>query len=71
MNDNPKSRIMVVDDEASVLITYRLILEQQGYIVGAFSKSSDAIRALEEEKYDLVLCDYSLENHREDAQERG
>jgi DNA-binding NtrC family response regulator len=52
---------MVVDDEASVLITYRLILEQQGYAVGAFSKSSDAIRALETEKYDLVLCDYSLE----------
>jgi DNA-binding NtrC family response regulator len=63
VNDNTKSRIMVVDDEASVLITYRLILEQQGYIVGAFSKSSDAIRALEqEEKYDLVLCDYSLED---------
>jgi DNA-binding NtrC family response regulator len=53
---------MVVDDEASVLITYRLILEQQGYIVGAFSKSSEAIRALDdEERYDLVLCDYSLE----------
>ena len=53
----------MVDDEASVLITYRLILEQQGYTVGAFSKSSDAIRALEEEeKYDLVLCDYSLED---------
>lgn len=63
MNENAKSRIMVVDDEASVLITYRLILEQQGYTVGAFSRSSDAIRALEEEeKYDLVLCDYSLED---------
>lgn len=62
MNQNAKSRIMVVDDEASVLITYRLILEQQGYIVGAFSKSSDAIRALEDdEPFDLVLCDYSLE----------
>jgi len=62
VNENAKSRIMVVDDEASVLITYRLILEQQGYTVGAFSRSSDAIRALEEdEKYDLVLCDYSLE----------
>ena len=62
MSANAKGRIMVVDDEASVLITYRLILEQQGYSVGAFSKSSEAIRALEEEdKYDLVLCDYSLE----------
>jgi len=59
---NAKSLIMVVDDEASVLITYRLILEQQGYTVGAFSKSSDAIRALEDDdKFDLVLCDYSLE----------
>jgi DNA-binding NtrC family response regulator len=63
VNNNAKNRIMVVDDEASVLITYRLILEQQGYSVGAFSRSSDAIRALEgEEKYDLVLCDYSLED---------
>lgn len=62
MSENAKSRIMVVDDEASVLITYRLILEQQGYVVGAFSKSSDAIRALEgHQKFDLVLCDYSLE----------
>lgn len=62
MSENAKCRIMVVDDEASVLITYRLILEQQGYTVCAFSKSADAIRALEEdEKYDLVLCDYSLE----------
>ena len=33
MNENSKKRIMVVDDEASVLITYRLILEQQGYTV--------------------------------------
>jgi len=61
VSENAKCRIMVVDDEASVLITYRLILEQQGYTVGAFSKSSDAIRSLDEEKYDLVLCDYSLE----------
>ena len=30
MSDPGTYRILVVDDEASVLITYQLILEQQG-----------------------------------------
>jgi DNA-binding NtrC family response regulator len=54
-------RILVVDDEASVLITYRLILEQQGYQVAACATSVDAIKALHQQDFDLVLCDYSLE----------
>lgn len=56
-----KFRILVVDDEASVLITYRLILEQQGYDVTACSTSRDAITAIEKLDFDVVLCDYSLE----------
>lgn len=56
-----KYRILVVDDEASVLITYRLILEQQGYDVTACSTSRDAIAAIEKLDFDVVLCDYSLE----------
>ena len=31
MTAKSKSRILVVDDENSVLFTYRMILEQQGY----------------------------------------
>jgi DNA-binding NtrC family response regulator len=54
-------RILVVDDEASVLMTYRLILEQQGYKVAACATSVAAIQALYRENFDLVLCDYSLE----------
>ena len=61
MNDAGKYRILVVDDEASVLLTYRLILEQQGYTVSAYSTSREAIRAVEQQKFDAVLCDYSLE----------
>jgi DNA-binding NtrC family response regulator len=56
-----KYRILVVDDEASVLITYRLILEQQGYDVTACSTSRDAIASIEKLDFDVVLCDYSLE----------
>lgn len=61
MNDAGKFRVLVVDDEASVLITYRLILEQQGYAVVACRTSREAIEALEKQKFDVLLCDYSLE----------
>ena len=56
-----KYRILVVDDEAAVLITYRLILERQGYDVVACPTSRDAIAALERHAFDGLLCDYSLE----------
>jgi len=56
-----KYRVLVVDDEASVLLTYRLILEQQGYDVVACGTSREAIAAIEKQPFDVVLCDYSLE----------
>ncbi|HEY2390346.1 MAG TPA: response regulator [Candidatus Angelobacter sp.] len=61
MADEKKYRVLVVDDEAAVLLTYRLILEQQGYEVVACGRSVQAISAIEKEQFDVVLCDYSLE----------
>jgi DNA-binding NtrC family response regulator len=61
VKDGPKYRVLVVDDEAAVLLTYRLILEQQGYEVVACGTSREAIAAVEKQKFDVVLCDYSLE----------
>lgn len=66
MSVNPKeaaksARVLVVDDESSVLTTYRLILEQQGYAVTASLSSKDAKEAIDKHSFDLVLCDYSLE----------
>jgi len=57
-----KYRILVVDDEPSVLLTCRMILEQKGYEVVGASSSEMARRALEGEKLDLLLCDLSLED---------
>jgi two-component system, NtrC family, response regulator HydG len=56
-----KYRVLVVDDEAAVLLTYRLILERQGYEVLACGTSVQAIAAVQNERFDVVLCDYSLE----------
>jgi DNA-binding NtrC family response regulator len=54
-------RVLVVDDEASVLITYRLILERQGYQVAACKNMQEAIEEIRHQEFDLVLCDYSLD----------
>jgi DNA-binding NtrC family response regulator len=56
-----KYRVLVVDDEAAVLLTYQLILERQGYEVVACGTSRQAIAALAAQNFDIVLCDYSLE----------
>src|SRR5579864_7582523 len=56
-----KRAILVVDDDASVLFTYRMILEQQGYIAGAAGTSAEAIELLGKQDFDLLLCDLSLE----------
>lgn len=61
MTADGKFRVLVVDDEAAVLLTYRLILERQGYEVVACGTSAQAIAAVEKQRFDVVLCDYSLE----------
>lgn len=58
---NGKWHILVVDDEPNVLITYRLILQRQGYQVSAALSSEEAKRELAGNTVDLLLCDLSLE----------
>jgi DNA-binding NtrC family response regulator len=52
---------LVVDDDSSVLMTYKLILERQGYEVTACGTSREAIEATRKTNFDAILCDYSLE----------
>lgn len=53
--------ILVVDDEPNVLVTYRLILQQQGFHVNAAISSEEARHYIDSLKIDLLLCDLSLE----------
>jgi DNA-binding NtrC family response regulator len=59
-----KSHILVVDDEPNVLVTYRLILQQQGYQVSAAISSEEARNVLQKGGVDLLLCDLSLEKQQ-------
>lgn len=54
-------RILVVDDEPNLLVTYRLILQQQGYEVSAALSAAAARELLASQPLDLLLCDLSLE----------
>ncbi len=56
-----RKNILVVDDEPNVLVTYRLILQQQGYQVSAALSAEEARKLLAREPVDLLLCDLSLE----------
>ena len=58
-----KPHILVVDDEPNVLVTYRLILQQQGYEVSAAISSEEARNTLQR-GVDLLLCDLSLEKQQ-------
>ncbi len=59
-----KPHILVVDDEPNVLVTYRLILQQQGYTVSAAVSSDEARTCLNSGGVDLLLCDLSLEKQQ-------
>jgi DNA-binding NtrC family response regulator len=59
-----KPTILVVDDEPSVLLTYSMILRQNGYHVTGVATAREAKAVLEERCFDLLVCDLVLEGSR-------
>lgn len=59
-----KLRILVVDDQHPVLLTYQLILRQQGHEVVGASSCDCAVRHLDESDFDVLLCDLGLDAGR-------
>ncbi len=62
MSDRPP--ILIVDDEPSVLMTYQLILEQHGFAVTGASNTAAALAALQEGRFNVVVCDLQLDTQR-------
>src|SRR5258706_15485636 len=55
-----KARIMVVDDEAEIRRSVRMILEYEGYDVQEASSGPDALALIEREPPDLVFLDIKM-----------
>jgi signal transduction histidine kinase len=60
MREQPK--VLVVDDEESVVVTIKAILQLDGYKVATTTRGADARRMVREVEYDLVLTDLRLED---------
>jgi two-component system response regulator HydG len=55
-----KSRILVVDDEESHRIMLRAVLQEEGYEVSEVSDGTEAVKAVEQEPFDLILLDIRM-----------
>ena len=55
-----KKRILVVDDDTSILRGFRALLEKAGYIVETAETGKEALRHLKSAKFDLCLVDVKL-----------
>jgi len=55
-----KSRVLVVDDEIKLMTALSEILNENGYEVFGFSSCTDALKALDEQDFDLLLLDLMM-----------
>ncbi len=53
-------RILFVDDEPDVITTIKKGLEENGFVVDAFTEPSEALSAFRPELYDLLLVDVKM-----------
>ncbi|MFQ6067878.1 MAG: response regulator, partial [bacterium] len=63
MGRNLKSdqrNILLVDDDMSVRNTFSSILREEGYRVTAVENGYEAIKAIDEESFDLALVDLKM-----------
>ncbi len=55
-----KKRILVVDDDAGILRTFKSILEKEGYIVETAETGKDALKKIKNEKFSVYILDVKL-----------
>ena len=61
MDNNEKTKILILDDEPIVCKRLKSALEKKGYDVETFSKSSDAVARVTEKVFDIVITDLKME----------
>ena len=59
-----KHRVLLVDDEPALLLTYSKILEKHGYEVTTADSVDHAYAKLQEKMFELLICDLTLGGRR-------
>lgn len=55
-----RDKILVVDDDASVLALFQMVLGTEGYKITCASSGEEALQQLECERFDLLISDLRL-----------
>lgn len=58
--EKKRKKILLVDDEANVIKVFSDVLGRESYIVKGVENGSEAIKAIEEETFDLALVDLRM-----------
>ncbi len=53
----PRGRVLVLDDEKNIVIVLRTILEKRGFVVEGFTSSLDALQVVQNKEFDAVVTD--------------
>ncbi len=56
----PPKRLLVVEDQKDILLMEETILSKSGYTVDAVVSAADALKMMENQKYDLVISDLMM-----------
>ena len=59
-NYNKKTRIMLVDDEQDITFSFRMGLENNGFVVDTFNDPKEALSNFKSGFYDLLLIDIKM-----------
>ena len=59
-NEGKGKKILVIDDEEVILDLFREALGRKGYFVETAREGNVAIRHFQENKYDLIVCDWKI-----------
>ncbi|MGQ0834709.1 MAG: sensor histidine kinase [Gammaproteobacteria bacterium] len=60
MTASPRARLLIVDDEAAQMNALRKTLEMEGYATRGFTSAEQALAALAEQPFDLMLTDLMM-----------
>jgi antitoxin Phd len=62
LNTTPisKGRVLIVDDEPRILDSYSHSLANAGFEVAGVSKTAEALRRAETDRFDVIFSDYSM-----------
>ena len=60
MNNDKKKRILLVDDEHDITLTFRIVLEDNGFAVDTFNDPEEALSNFKAGLYDLLLIDVKM-----------